>query len=81
MFSIAYQLATTSRSNVKGVVYVLMFACSASFLTPIGYCANMVIAKRGKYVLKDFLKFGAALSVLDMIVVLAMHMLLYPAET
>ena len=78
MFSISYQLATTSNSNTMGVLYVLMFACSASFLTPVGYCANMVIKKKGGYEAIHYLKFGLILSLMDMVVVVGMHMWLYP---
>ena len=56
MYSAASNLAATSHSNKKGVLYVLMFACSASFLTPIGYSANSFLANRANVGLKEFLK-------------------------
>ncbi|WFN60534.1 SLC13 family permease [Synechococcus sp. CCFWC 502] len=45
-------------------IYVVVFAASQSFLSPIGYQTNLMVFAPGNYRFLDFLRFGWPLSVL-----------------
>lgn len=49
--------------------YEVVFAASQSFLSPIGYQANLMVYSPGNYRLLDFLSFGWPLSVLYAVII------------
>ncbi|MCW8194187.1 SLC13 family permease [Proteobacteria bacterium 005FR1] len=64
MFPIA--LAVSEQLNVSVVPFAIavMFAASASFITPLGYQTNLMVYGPGRYQFTDYLRIGAPLSVL-----------------
>ena len=59
-------------------VVVVMFAASASFLTPIGYQTNLMVMGPGGYRLRDYLRLGGPLNLLTAAVVLGLTPLFWP---
>lgn len=57
---------------------VVMFAASASFLTPIGYQTNLMVMGPGGYRLRDYLRLGGPLNLLTAAVVLGLTPLFWP---
>lgn len=61
---IVLQLASTLGIDGRGLLLTVTFGASMSFLSPIGYQANMLIYGPGQYRFADFLRVGAPLSLL-----------------
>ncbi|QJQ94864.1 MULTISPECIES: SLC13 family permease [Halomonadaceae] len=59
-------------------VVALMFAASASFLTPIGYQTNLMVYGPGGYRFGDFLRVGGLLNIITAVVVLTLVPLFWP---
>jgi di/tricarboxylate transporter len=68
---VAIKLATTLGSDPRPFVIAVMFAASASFLTPIGYQTNTLVYGAGGYRFGDFARFGSPLTLLVAIVTIA----------
>jgi di/tricarboxylate transporter len=71
---IAIGLALSLGVDPRPFVVAVMFAASASFLTPIGYQTNTLVYSAGGYMFFDFVKLGAVMN----IVVFALSMILIP---
>ncbi|MCD7059163.1 SLC13 family permease [Pelagibacterium xiamenense] len=71
---IAIALATSLGIDPRPFVVAVMFAASASFLTPIGYQTNTLVYSAGGYRFFDFVRVGAAIN----LVVFAMCMIFIP---
>ncbi len=64
MFPVAVALAEQSGANVMPFAIAVMFAASASFMTPIGYQTNLMVYGPGGYNAIDFLKIGLPMNTL-----------------
>ncbi|WP_280561727.1 SLC13 family permease [Chromohalobacter sp. 48-RD10] len=64
--------------DIMPFVIVVMFAASASFLTPIGYQTNLMVYGPGGYRFSDYLRVGGGLSVLVGVMTLVLTPLIWP---
>ncbi|WP_026533698.1 SLC13 family permease [Arthrobacter sp. H14] len=70
MFPIAVSVAEQLDVSFMPFVLAIMFAASASFMTPIGYQTNLMVMGPGGYRLSDYFRLGGPLSILMGITVL-----------
>lgn len=66
---IAISAAEVMDIDAKPLLLTIMFAASASFMTPVGYQTNTMIYAAGNYRYKDFFRVGAPLNLLLWILV------------
>lgn len=78
MTPIAIGLAESLGLDARGFVVAVMFAASASFLTPIGYQTNTLVYSAGGYRFFDFVRAGAPMSLLTYLVAIILIPLLWP---
>ena len=64
MFPIAMAVAEQLGVNFMPFVIAIMFAASASFMTPLGYQTNLMVMGPGGYRIGDYLRLGVPLSLL-----------------
>ena len=64
MLPIAISLGETLGTRLEPFVFCVMFAASASFMTPMGYQTNTFVFGPGGYNFSDFLRVGAPLNLI-----------------
>lgn len=64
MFPVAIALAEQLSVNYLPFIIAIMFAASASFITPLGYQTNLMVMGPGGYQSRDYVKIGLPLSLL-----------------
>lgn len=62
MFPIAMAVAGSLGVSYLPFVISIMFAASASFITPLGYQTNMMVYGPGRYKFSDYIRLGVPLS-------------------
>ena len=75
---IAIQLAVSLGVDPRPFVIAVMFAASASFLTPIGYQTNTLVYGAGGYRFLDFARYGLPLTALVAITSITIIPLIWP---
>lgn len=75
---IAINLAQALHVDPRPFAVAVMFAASASFLTPIGYQTNTLVYGAGGYRFADFYRYGTPLTLVVAITTLVMIPLLWP---
>ena len=75
---IAIQLALSLGVDPRPFVVAVMFAASASFLTPIGYQTNTLVYGAGGYRFLDFARYGLPLTLLVAITSITIIPLIWP---
>jgi len=78
MTPIAIQAAQSMESNPKAFCVAVIVACSATFLMPYGHPAPFLVQEPGGYRAGDYLRFGAGLALITLIVILTVVPLLWP---
>ena len=68
MFPISLEIASVLGIDYMGLIVTVAIAASASFMTPIGYQTNLIVYGPGGYKFTDYVKVGAPLSILTMII-------------
>jgi len=64
MFPIALAVSEQLGASFLPFAIAVMFAASASFITPLGYQTNLMVYGPGRYHFMDYVRIGAPLSVL-----------------
>jgi len=78
MTPIAINAATSMGSNPKAFCIGVIVACSATFLMPYGHPAPFLVQEPGGYHARDYLRFGAVLNLITLLVILLLVPLLWP---
>mgnify|MGYP001034324228 CR=1 FL=1 len=68
MFPIALEVAEVMQIDYMGLIVIVSIAASASFMTPIGYQTNLIVYGPGGYKFSDYIKVGAPLSLITMVI-------------
>ncbi|MBE9174661.1 SLC13/DASS family transporter [Synechocystis salina LEGE 06155] len=77
MLPIAFQVAQSLALNPLAFMFVVTFAASNSFMSPIGYQTNTMVYGPGGYRFTDFTRIGAPLTVILTLVTPLFIMLIY----
>ncbi|RUR29560.1 SLC13 family permease [Vreelandella andesensis] len=78
IFPVVMAAAESLGVNPMPYVVAVMFAASASFLTPIGYQTNLMVHGPGGYRVSDFLRVGGGLNLLTGAIALTLIPLVWP---
>ena len=62
MFPIALAVSEQLGVNFLPFAIAVMFAASASFITPLGYQTNLMVYGPGRYQFTDYMRIGIPLS-------------------
>jgi di/tricarboxylate transporter len=68
VFPIAMSIATQMQLPYTPFFIAIAFAASGDFMTPIGYQTNLMVYGPGGYTFKDFVKVGAPLTLLYIVI-------------
>jgi di/tricarboxylate transporter len=68
MIPVAVEAATTLGASAFAFLLAVMFAASTAFMTPVGYQTNLFVYGPGGYRFTDYLRVGAPLQLLLMVV-------------
>jgi di/tricarboxylate transporter len=79
MMPIALTVAEKLDMNPYALIVTIMFASSASFMTPIGYQTNTLIYGPGGYRFTDYLRVGLPLNLLLLIIAAVFIPLFWPS--
>ena len=63
VFPIALGVAEQLGVSPMPFIVAVMFAASASFMTPLGYQTNLMVMGPGGYTFRDYLRIGLPMSV------------------
>jgi di/tricarboxylate transporter len=77
MIPIAYDISLETEFESKALYLCIMIAASSAFLTNIGYQTNLIVQESTGYRPRDFLKFGAGMTFLSLVITTSMSMLIY----
>ncbi|NEP11750.1 MAG: SLC13 family permease [Symploca sp. SIO2C1] len=77
LLPVAVEVATRLDFNPLAFMFVVTFAASNSFMTPIGYQTNTMVYGPGGYRFLDFARVGAPLSMLMALIIPPLIILLY----
>ena len=68
---IAIAVAGTLRVDARAMAMAVALGCSFGFLTPLGHSANLLVMGPGGYSTRDYLRLGAPLTLLAVVITLA----------
>ncbi len=77
-FSLVSGVITALGYNLLPYGVVIMFAASASFISPLGYQTNLMVYSAGRYHFSDYLKLGVPLSIMVAAIVLIIVPIIWP---
>lgn len=77
LLPIAVEVANTLEFNPLAFMFVVVFAASNSFMTPLGYQTNTMVYGAGGYKFSDFIRVGAPLTILMTLVIPPLIIALY----
>lgn len=78
MYFIAESAASTLGVDFKPFAIAIMMAASASFSTPLGYQTNLMVMAPGGYRFADYIKAGAPLNMISMILTVGLAPIFFP---
>jgi di/tricarboxylate transporter len=78
MFPLAQALSIELDASLLPFVMTIMFAASASFLTPLGYQTNLMVQGPGGYHFTDYFRVGILLSMMVGLTVVLLVPLFWP---
>ena len=80
MFPLAQALSVELDASLLPFVMIIMFAASASFLTPFGYQTNLMVQGPGGYHFADYFRVGILLSLMVGVTVVFLVPLFWPLQ-
>jgi di/tricarboxylate transporter len=75
---IALSLGPALGVDSRPFVFAVCFAASAAYMTPMGYQTNLMVHTAGEYRFRDYIRFGAPLSLLTWILTTMLIPLIWP---
>ncbi len=78
MTPVAIDVASRLDSNPHAFAAAVIIAASANFLLPVGHPAPLLVQAPGRYTVANYLKFGAGLCVVAMLITVAVIPLVWP---
>jgi di/tricarboxylate transporter len=77
VFPISLTMASNLGLNPLPFILIVAFASAANFMTPIGFQTNLMVYGPGGYTFNDFMKVGAPLTLIYMVVTVVILTLMY----